>query len=397
MYYLNNIINLSIEKFALKFFEKIEYGSLSVEFPSGNISRFEGKEYAIRAKIKLKNFLLIKKIVKRGAIGFAESYMDGDFNTDDLKNLLIFAEKNKSSFLIYSKKKKLLKAYSKIKHYFKQNTISQAKKNIKYHYDLGNKFYELWLDETMTYSSGFFSKSDDDLHASQINKYKKIIENININENSSLLEIGCGWGGFSTFVAQNFNVKIDAITISKEQYDYTSSKIFNKGLNEKINVRLQDYRNINTKYDNIVSIEMFEAVGKKYWPLYFKKISENLKDAGKAVFQIITINEDRKDFYQQNPDFIQQYIFPGGVLPSKNQLFEMTNSMGLNFYELNSFGKSYASTLNMWNEQFQRKWYNISKQGYTERFKRMWEFYFSYCEAGFLTKVTDVSQFLLKN
>jgi Cyclopropane fatty acid synthase and related methyltransferases len=196
MYYLNNIINLSIEKFALKFFEKTEYGSLSVEFPSGNISKFEGKEYGVSAKIKLKNFLLIKKIVKRGAIGFAESYMDGDFNTDDLKNLLIFAEKNKSSFLIYSKKKKLLNAYSKIKHYFKQNTISQARKNIKYHYDLGNKFYELWLDDTMTYSSGFFSKSDDDLHTSQINKYKKIIENININENSSLLEIGCGWGGF---------------------------------------------------------------------------------------------------------------------------------------------------------------------------------------------------------
>ncbi len=396
MYNFNNILNLSIEKIAIKLFQKTIYGNLTVFFPSKNYYFFKGKELGVDAVIQLNNFSLIKKILTKGAIGFAESYMDGDFSTKDLKNLLVFAENNRSAFLSFSNEKKLNKIYRKIKHYFNQNTISQARKNIKYHYDLGNNFYELWLDETMTYSSGFFSKYNEDLLTSQINKYKKIIEPMNISEKSSILEIGCGWGGFSTFVAKNFNAKIDAITISREQFEYTSKKILKEGLNEKINVKLQDYRNINKKYNNIISIEMFEAVGKKYWPTYFKKIKENLLDNGKAVFQIITISENKREAYQNNPDFIQQYIFPGGILPSKVQLYDMTSSLGLNFSELNSFGESYANTLNLWNRRFQKKWNQISQQGYSERFKRMWEFYFSYCEAGFITKSTDVSQFLLK-
>ena len=396
MYNFNNILNLSIEKIAIKLFQKTIYGNLTVFFPSKNYYFFKGKELGVDAVIQLNNFSLIKKILTKGAIGFAESYMDGDFSTKDLKNLLVFAENNRSAFLSFSNEKKLNKIYRKIKHYFNQNSISQARKNIKYHYDLGNNFYELWLDETMTYSSGFFSKHNEDLLTSQINKYKKIIEPMNISDKSSILEIGCGWGGFSTFVAKNFNAKIDAITISREQFEYTSKKILKEGLNEKINVKLQDYRNINKKYNNIISIEMFEAVGKKYWPTYFKKIKENLLDNGKAVFQIITISENKREAYQNNPDFIQQYIFPGGILPSKVQLYDMTSSLGLNFSELNSFGESYANTLNLWNRRFQKKWNQISQQGYSERFKRMWEFYFSYCEAGFITKSTDVSQFLLK-
>ncbi len=396
MYNFNNILNLSIEKIAIKLFQKTIYGNLTVFFPSNNYYFFKGKKMGVDAVIQLNNFSLIKKILTKGAIGFAESYMDGDFSTKDLKNLLVFAENNRSAFLSFSNEKKLNKIYRKIKHYFNQNTISQARKNIKYHYDLGNNFYELWLDETMTYSSGFFLKYNEDLLTSQINKYKKIIEPMNISDKSSILEIGCGWGGFSTFVAKTFNAKIDAITISREQFEYTSKKILKEGLNEKINVKLQDYRNINKKYNNIISIEMFEAVGKKYWPTYFKKIKENLLDNGKAVFQIITISENKREAYQNNPDFIQQYIFPGGVLPSKVQLYDMTSSLGLNFSELNSFGESYANTLNLWNRRFQKKWNQISQQGYSERFKRMWEFYFSYCEAGFITKSTDVSQFLLK-
>ncbi len=396
MYNFNNILNLSIEKIAIKLFQKTIYGNLTVFFPSKNYYFFKGKELGVDAVIQINNFSLIKKILTKGAIGFAESYMDGDFSTKDLKNLLVFAENNRSAFLSFSNEKKLNKIYRKIKHYFNQNSISQARKNIKYHYDLGNNFYELWLDETMTYSSGFFSKYNEDLLTSQINKYKKIIEPMNISDKSSILEIGCGWGGFSTFIAKNFNAKIDAITISREQFEYTSKKILKEGLNEKINVKLQDYRNINKKYNNIISIEMFEAVGKKYWPTYFKKIKENLLDNGKAVFQIITISENKREAYQNNPDFIQQYIFPGGILPSKVQLYDMTSSLGLNFSELNSFGGSYANTLNLWNRRFQKKWNQISQQGYSERFKRMWEFYFSYCEAGFITKSTDVSQFLLK-
>ena len=397
MIYLNNFFSSSIEKLAEKIFQKTKYGSIEVSFPSQKKFTFIGNNIGLKANIKLKNFSVIKKLLKKGAIGFAESYMDGDFTTTNLKNLLIFAEQNRISFLDFTKGKPFYKLFSKIGHYLRENNKSNSKKNISYHYDLGNKFYELWLDESMTYSSALFELPCDDLLSSQLNKYKKMIEPMKLNNKSSLLEIGCGWGGFSTFVGKNFDMKIDAITNSKQQFDYTSEKVMNEGLNDKINVELKDYRDIEKKYDNIVSIEMFEAVGKKYWPVYFKKIQECLNKNGLGTFQIITINENKREFYQKNPDFIQQYIFPGGILPSKKQLFELTSSLGLKLQEINSFGNSYAFTLKLWNEKFQNRWGEISEQGYTNRFKRMWEYYLSYCEAGFITKSTDVSQFLLKS
>ena len=219
---------------------------------------------------------------------------------------------------------------------------------------------------------------------------------LKIKDGNKILEIGCGWGGFATYVAKNFGSKIDAITISKEQFNYVAKKINKEGLNEKVNVQLKDYRDINKKYDYITSIEMFEAVGMKYWPLYFNIIKNSLKNNGFAALQIITINENKRELYQKNPDFIQQYIFPGGILPSKKQLYASTSSTGLKLHELYSFGNSYANTLNLWNKRFQESWLQIAQQGFSKRFKRMWEYYFSYCETGFTTKSTDVSQFLLE-
>tara|TARA_Y100000590_G_scaffold191509_1_gene217853 strand:+ start:664 stop:1857 length:1194 start_codon:yes stop_codon:yes gene_type:complete len=392
----NKIFNMSLEKIAMNFFKKIKFGNLKVHFPSGKIKQFIGSEKGVDADIKLNNFALVGKILKKGSVGFAESYMDEDFSSSDLKNLLFFARQNENYYVSFKHGKWLNKILKKINYYFNQNTKSQSRKNISYHYDLGNKFYKLWLDNSMNYSSGFFALPNEDLAKAQLNKYAKIIEPFQLNDNSTLLEIGCGWGGFSSYVAKNFGSKVNAITNSKEQYEYTSSIISKEGLNEKVKVEFKDYRDISGKYDNISSIEMFEAVGKKYWQVYFDKIKNSLNNNGLATFQIITINEKNRETYQKNPDFIQQYIFPGGMLPSKGQIYNITNSLGLNLNEFNSFGNSYANTLSIWNKQFQKTWHLIAEQGYSVRFKRMWEYYLSYCEVGFITKSTDVSHFLLK-
>ena len=393
---INNFFHHSVEKVTDRFFKRIKNGNLKVSFPSGKIVHFKGSNQGVDADIKLNNFLLIEKLLRKGVVGFAESYMDGDFSTYNLKNLLIFAKQNESFYLDRKQGRWFYKLLGQINNYLNQNTKSKSQKNISYHYDLGNKFYELWLDASMNYSSGYFALSSEDLSKAQLNKYQKIIEPMQLNDRTTLLEIGCGWGGFSSYVAKNFRAKIKAITNSKEQFEYTSRMISNEGLNEKVTVEFKDYRDINGKYDYISSIEMFEAVGQKYWSVFFEKIKNCLNNNGLATLQIITISEDKRELYQKNQDFIQQYIFPGGVLPSKKQIFQTATSLGLKLNEFNSFGNSYANTLSIWNEQFQNAWHLIAEQGYSRRFKRMWEYYLSYCETGFITKATDVSHFLLK-
>ena len=393
---IDKIFNNSAEKLLHSFFGKVQYGQLDVIFPSGKKKEFLGNEQGIKANIQLNNFLLLKKLFNKGSLGFAESYMDGDFSTSNLAGLLYFAHKNEQVYIHSKGGKFIYKFINRLFHYLNNNSKSKSKENISYHYDLGNNFYSLWLDESMTYSSGFFELPYDDLFEAQSNKFKKITEPMLLNDNSSLLEIGCGWGSFATYVAKNFGSKVNAITISKKQFDFTTKKIFQEGLNEKVTIQLKDYRDINEKYDYISSIEMFEAVGQKYWSTYFSKIKNSLKNDGLAALQIITINEKRREYYQQNPDFIQKYIFPGGILASKNQLYQVTSSLGISFKELNSFGNSYANTLDLWNKKFQNKWLHIAKQGFSIKFKRMWEYYLAYCEVGFKTKSTDVSHFLLK-
>ncbi len=391
-------INLdkTIEKLLNNFLSKIKYGSLEVEFPSGEKKLFSGIEDGISASIQIHNYNLLSYIFKKGAVGYAEAYMKGFYSTTNLTNLLMLSHKNEKYFLDNINSNVLYLTISKIKHFLNNNSQSQSKKNIKYHYDLGNKFYEKWLDQTMTYSSAIFDQKNTNLPDAQINKYKKIADSLELNENSKTLEIGCGWGGFSSYVAKNYKCKVDAITISKEQYDYTSSKIQKEGLKEKVSVQFKDYREINKKYSNIASIEMFEAVGKKYWHNYFEVIRNSMSDNAKAALQIITINEKRAKNYQTTPDFIQQYIFPGGMLPTKKQLEFSAKEVGLKCLESLSFGKSYAKTLNIWNSKFQDSWSDVSSFGFDYKFKRMWEFYFAYCETGFLSNSTDVSHFLIK-
>ena len=391
-YYFNN----SIEQISNTFLSKIQHGKLNVNFPSGRKIKYNGNNEGLNADIKLNNYNLFYKLLKKGSVGFAESYMDGDYESTDLSKLLQFAHQNELSYLKEKKARWLSNVYIKIIHYLNQNSKRGSQRNISHHYDLGNNFYKHWLDETMTYSSALFKDKSDNLLKAQINKYIGIAEPLQLNDNSKLLEIGCGWGGFSTFVAKKYGTKVKAITISKEQFEFASKRIAKEGLNEKISIEMQDYRDIKDKFTNIVSIEMFEAVGKEYWQQFFEKIKNSLLENGLATMQIITINNNKAAYYQSNPDFIQQYIFPGGVLPSKKQLQEITYLKGLKLSEYRSFSNSYVKTLKEWNEKFQNSWFEISQQGFSDRFKRMWEYYFSYCQAGFISGSTDVSQFIIK-
>ena len=395
MNYVNNKFQQSFEILAQKFLSKLQYGELTVKFPSGVIKQFKGINTHQKADLVINNYKFISKILKRKSLGFAESYMDGDFSSSNLTNLLLISFKNEKFFLENLKTNIFFNIYSKFKHFLNENTKSQSKKNIEYHYDLGNHFYTKWLDKSMTYSSAYFDKDGQNLFDAQLNKYHKIAEVLQLNENSKLLEIGCGWGGFSTYAAKNFKSKVEAITISKAQFEYASNKIQKEGLSEKVSIKFKDYREIEKQYSNVVSIEMFEAVGKKYWEKYFDIVKNSLSNSGKAALQIITIDENRSYKYQHQPDFIQQYIFPGGMLPSKKELNEINQKLGLDFKEIKSFGLSYAKTLNLWNKQFQDSWQDLVKLGFNDRFKRMWEFYLAYCETGFISKSTDVSHFLI--
>ena len=388
--------NQSMQKIADNFLNKIQQGKLTVTFPDKTIKIYKGKKFGYDADISLKNYKLFSKLLRKGSVGFAESYMDNDFVSKNLSKLLLLANENENYLLKNKKPNGFIDYYIKFQHYLNENTKSRSKKNISYHYDLGNNFYKHWLDKSMTYSSAIFTESKNNLYDAQIYKYKQIANPLNLNENSNLLEIGCGWGGFSTYVAKEFGSNINAITISKEQFDFASERIYNEGLADKVKIQMKDYRDISERYTNIASIEMFEAVGKKYWTSFSNTLKNCLTSGGIASLQIITINDERVQQYEKNPDFIQQYIFPGGFLPSKKQLENINKHIGLSFYEVQSFKDSYAKTLNIWNQKFQKAWPMLANQGFSLQFKKKWEYYLSYCETGFVSGATDVSQFVIK-
>ena len=350
----------------------------------------------LKVKIKINKPGLTYQIVKSGSTGLAEAYMRGDFETDDLTNLIELTAKNIK--LVYKFSGLLdFSLFNKIKNFLLKNNKSRSKKNISKHYDLGNEFFSLWLDPTLTYSSAIFDQKDNDLEKAQINKYKKLVELIKPKSGNKILEIGCGWGGFAEYVGKNHDVKLDCITISKKQFEYASNRIFKNGLNEKINIQFKDYRDVKQKYNSIASIEMIEAVGQNYLENYFKTIKTNLVSKGSAAIQAITIDDNLFDRYKTKEDFIQKYIFPGGFLPSKKKLYDLSQNNGLAINQYNSYGLHYSNTLKIWRDEFFKKWEEISKQGFDNKFKRMWHFYLSYCEAGFKSKNIDLIQFSLQN
>ncbi len=373
-----------------------KYGSISVYKDNKSIFSFKGEFSGPDANIKILKEKCISDFFLRGDLGWAESYVDGNWETSNLTDFLEWGARNFHEFSKYVRGKWFTILYLRLKHHLKKNSRSGSKKNISFHYDLGNSFYEKWLDESMTYSSAMFKDPSDNLHKGQINKYENLANITGVKENDKILEIGCGWGGFSSFLAKKYSANVTAITISKKQYEKAKQKIYEDKLTDKVDVKLLDYRNINGKYDKIVSIEMFEAVGEKYWSKYFDVLKKNLKTDGSIGLQTITIEDKFFQKYKKFPDFIQTYIFPGGMLPSVEEMNKVITSRGLHIKNKKMFGNDYAKTIRIWSESFENSWGYIKGLGFSESFKRLWNYYLGYCEGGFKSGNINVGQFLIK-
>ena len=390
------LLNNVADKLVFKFLSKINYGYLELTTFDGNVLKFGNPNDKLQANILIKKPNFNYNLIRGGSIGFAESYMRGEFETNNLSNLIELTARN---IEIIHKFSGLLdfSIINYVKNKIIKNTKSRSKENIAKHYDLGNDFFSLWLDETLTYSSAIFNDDTKSLSEAQNNKYQKLIDLIKPNNGDKVLEIGCGWGGFAEYLGKKYDVKLDCITISKKQFDFAKERIFKCGLNEKVNIEIKDYRDLNDKYNSIASIEMIEAVGQNYLEGYFKTIKTNLSDGGKAAIQAITIDDKLFDRYKNKQDFIQKYIFPGGFLPNKNSINRYVSDNGLAINSYISYADHYANTLSIWRNEFLKKWDLIKNQGFDLTFKRMWEFYLSYCEAGFKSKNIDLIQFSMQN
>ena len=376
--------------------KSIKYGYLEITKINGEILKFGNPDDNLKVTLKIKDESLMYNLIKNGSVGLGESYMKDFFSTNNLSDLIELSAKNIRIIYKFSGIFDL-SFINFIKNKFIKNTKHRSKENIAKHYDLGNDFFSLWLDKTLTYSSAIFEEPNQELFAAQNNKYQKLIDLLKPSSGSKILEIGCGWGGFAEYLGTNYNVKLDCITISQKQFEFAKERIHKCGLNEKVNISIKDYRDLKDKYDHIVSIEMIEAVGQNYLDSYFSTIKNNLAPAGSVGIQAITIDDCLFDRYKNKQDFIQKYIFPGGFLPSRNELQNCVRTNGLKFNEYNSYANHYADTLIIWREIFNKKWDKIMDQGFDLTFKRMWQFYLSYCEAGFKSKNIDLIQFSLCN
>ena len=390
------ITNSLRAKAFIKIISKLRYGRLHLTMPDGNQYQFEGSEQGPDADMTIHSHNAIKRMMADGKMGFCEAFMVAEITSHDpaaLVELAVMQNDYVEANLKFSVIKTQLR---KLMHYRNNNSKTGSRKNISYHYDLGNSFYDKWLDRSMTYSSAYFERETDDLKTAQEAKYRRLAEMVGLKRGDRVLEIGCGWGGFAEFAASHYDVHITGITISQEQYDYAVARIEKAGLSDKVTLKLTDYRDVTEQFDKIVSIEMFEAVGEAYWPTYFSTLSRCLHQGGKAALQVITIDDSIFDDYKREPDFIQQYIFPGGMLPSVPRLDTPLKSAGLKLVEDNGFGLHYARTLKEWRDRFLEAWPAISDTGFDQRFKRMWELYLAYCEGGFRAGSIDVRHMLIE-
>ncbi|MEL6435660.1 MAG: cyclopropane-fatty-acyl-phospholipid synthase family protein [Pseudomonadota bacterium] len=379
-------------KIALRAALALPKGSLTIQMPDERVVKIQGHEPGPDAVLVLKNWNLPRKALTQATVGVGESYMDGDWTSPDVTQFLaLFLENEQWGSRLYTANR-LMTAVGRVMHWLNRNTRSKAQKNIAAHYDLGNAFYSQWLDPSMTYSSAIYADGANDLESAQAAKYRALANAVGIKRGDHVLEIGCGWGGFAEFAASEIGCRVTGLTISKEQLAFAQDRIKKAGLDDKVDLKFQDYRDERGCYDHIVSIEMFEAVGEEYWDTYYAQLKALLKPGGRAGLQIITMNDDTFDYYKLNPDFIQRYIFPGGMLPSPAKLDALRNTHGLHDAGLRIFPQDYARTLADWRVKFWDVWEDIEPLGFDERFKRMWEFYFHYCEAGFGTEFIDVRQ-----
>ena len=370
-------------------------GSVTFVMPSGREFHLSGAEPGPAARLIVRDFRFMRRALATGDIGFAEGYMADEWDTPDLSALLSVFAANWAKLRRVTHGNPVASAFNTIRHVLRSNSRQGARKNIHAHYDLGNAFYERWLDRTMTYSSARFERPGQALSEAQTAKYRSLARNMGLQAGQSVLEIGCGWGGFAEFAAKEVGAKVTAITISEEQFRFARERMFRQGLAERAEIRFVDYRDVDGRFDRVASIEMFEAVGEQYWPAYFGKIHAVLNPGGRAGLQIITMRDEDFATYRTRADFIQKYIFPGGMLPSEAALRAVTEKAGLAWTAISRFGQDYADTLAQWHKDFEAAWGDIRRLGFDERFRKLWKFYLSYCEAGFRTERTNVVQLSL--
>ena len=367
-------------------------GRLDFVLQDGRRFRADGKGPGHVAEIRVHDPDVFARLIREGDLGFSEAYLEGGWSTPDLQAFMDMIHDGNESVYDGFPGMGFLRALERLRHWMNANTRDQAKKNISYHYDLGNEFYALWLDETMTYSSALFRTGQESLEAAQIAKYAAMVDGIGAKPGDHVLEIGCGWGGFAEYAAGQRGLRVTGLTISQAQHDFAVARMAKLGLSDKVTIKLQDYRDETGHYDGIASIEMFEAVGERYWPVYFDTLRQRLKPGGAATLQIITVPDQRFETYRKSVDFIQKYIFPGGMLPSPGALEREVQRAGLLLKGSMEFGQSYSQTLRRWHEAFNARWGDVKAMGFDERFRRMWEFYLTSCAGAFHGGNCDVTQ-----
>ena len=375
--------------------KKLQRGRLEFGLPDGRQFRIEGADPGPMARIDIHDPDLFARLIREGDLGFCEAYVEGGWSSPDLMAFMDLMHEGNSAVYDAFPGMSLVRAYERFRFWLQSNSKTQARKNIAHHYDLGNDFYKLWLDDSMTYSAAIYRTGQESLETAQAQKYASMVDQMGSKPGDHVLEIGCGWGGFAEYAAKERGLRVTALTISQAQHDYAVARMQRLGLQDRVEIKLQDYRDETGVYDGVASIEMFEAVGEKYWPVYFDTVRDRLKPGGHATLQIITVQEARFETYRKAVDFIQKYIFPGGMLPSPSVLRREAERAGLIVKGSIEFGKSYSQTLRRWYDSFNARWAEASGLGFDERFRRMWNFYLASCAGTFEGGNCDVTQITL--
>ena len=378
-----------------KWLSRIEAGELRAVFPSNFQKVYSGGQVGPTADIQINSWKLVPRLLLSGDMGLAESFLSGEWETSNLSQLILLGDINERALGNAVTPSKFINLIEKLRHQRRDNSKRGSRRNIAAHYDLGNEFYSHWLDNSMSYSSALFTDFGEELEVGQNRKYQRLAKALKLKEGDQVLEIGCGWGGFAEIAAKEYKCNVVGITLSNEQAKFAQRRMQENQLSNLVDIRIEDYRDVQGSFDKIVSIEMFEAVGEEHWRNYFETIKTRLKPGGLAGIQSITIANEFFETYKRRPDFIQKYIFPGGILPSEDKLNNAVSSAGLKILDDYYFGKSYAETLRRWQSTFEQKWDDIKNLGFDEKFQKMWRYYLSYCEAGFESGHINVGQFLI--
>jgi cyclopropane-fatty-acyl-phospholipid synthase len=372
----------------------LAWGSLTIALPDGRVLEVRGREPGLSAAMAIRDWGFASRLARAGDLGLAEGYLRGEWDSPDLAAFIELFARNRRLSETLLPEKPLVRLWQLFRHFLNRNTRTGARRNIHAHYDLGNRFYEAWLDRTMTYSSAIFAPGDNDLASAQTRKYRALADALDLKPSHHVLEIGCGWGGFAAFAAEEIGCRVTGLTISKEQFAYANARIAQAGLADRVAFKLQDYRDETGTYDRIAAIEMFEAVGEAYWPAFFRQMRDRLAAGGRAGLQVITIREESFANYRREIDFIRRYVFPGGMLPSPAVMRELGLRFAVPLAGERAFGPDYARTLALWRERFRAAWPHLAPLGFDERFRRLWEYYLAYCEAGFRSGNIDVRQMI---